>query len=76
MDSLTYVRLHLKQVLSELHGIKSLLPLFVGAADRISAASWATEVQNCGFRNHSVEEVSFLLQVGVESCRTDIWVHD
>lgn len=66
MDSLTYVRLHLKRTLSELNGIKSLLPLFIGAADQGAAASWATELQNCGFRNHSIEEVRFSLQVGAK----------
>lgn len=76
MDSLTYVRLRLKQTLSELNGIKSVLPLFIGAADQISAASWATELQNCGFRNHSIEGVRFSLQVSADSDEYEGWLQD
>lgn len=59
----TQLRAHVRRLAKELDDMKSIVSLLALAADRNSAATWASELEKNGFAHHSAEEVKRALQV-------------
>ncbi|KAA8615376.1 Zn-clus multi-domain protein [Pyrenophora tritici-repentis] len=59
----TQLRAHVRRLAKELEDMKSIVSLLAMAPDRVSAASWASELERNGFAHHSAEDIKKALSV-------------